>query len=188
MGSTLADAARALAAGRRVVSPPATLLGLGARANDPDALDRLAAAKGRPPGRPVSVTLSSTEELEPLADLSSEGRRFARTRLPGAYTLLAHGSRLARRTFAPDVVSPAGVVGFRVPDHPLARELARRVGPITATSANLHGDAPCRTLAEARRTFGSAVAVYLTGEPPPSGRPSMLVDLTTGPPRPVTRK
>jgi L-threonylcarbamoyladenylate synthase len=66
----------------------------------------------------------------------------------------------------------------RVPDHPVARELARRAGPITSTSANLHGQPTSRTLAEARRSLGDRVAVYLPAAPKPSGRPSVLVDLS----------
>lgn len=188
MDSPLSDAVRALAAGRLVVYPTDTLLGLGGRATDPRALDRLAEAKGRPTDLPVSVAVSSTEELEPLASLSAPGRRFARAHLPGPYTLLLPGSPLARRSLAPGVAGPTGTVGFRVPDHPLARELARRAGPITATSANRHGEAPCRTLSEARAAFGDVVAVYLRGAPRPSGRPSRLIDLTRGRPYLVARK
>jgi L-threonylcarbamoyladenylate synthase len=189
MGSSLADAVRALEAGRLVVYPTDTLLGLGARARDADAVERLIIAKGRPAGQPVSVALSSTEELESVVSLALATRRFVRTHLPGPYTILARG--LPRRTPSPlarAVAGTSGVLGVRVPDHPLARELARRVGPITATSANRHGGAPCRTLAEARRTFGNEVAVYLAGLPRPSGRPSELVDLTGGSPVAVPRK
>lgn len=188
MGAALGDAVRALAAGRLVVYPTDTLLGLGALATDSRAVERLANAKGRPPGMPLSVTVSSTEELESLADLSPMGRRFVRTRLPGPYTLLTRPTAGARRTLAPEVAGPHGTIGVRVPDHPLARELARRVGPVTATSANRHGMAPCQTLAQARRTFGRSVAVYLSGEPRPSGRPSELVDLTHGTPHRVARR
>ncbi|MGI0128807.1 MAG: L-threonylcarbamoyladenylate synthase [Thermoplasmata archaeon] len=188
MGSRLADALRALDAGRLVVYPTDTLLGLAARATDAEALERLAATKGRPRGQPVSVALSSTEEIEPLALLTPTGRRFARTRLPGPFTLLARRSRLAARTLARGLAGPGGTVGFRVPDHPLARELARRAGPITATSANRHGEPPARTLASARRMFGGEVAVYLAGGPRPSGRPSVLVDLTRDRFRVVARK
>ncbi|MGI0071646.1 MAG: L-threonylcarbamoyladenylate synthase [Thermoplasmata archaeon] len=188
MGSPLAEAVRALAAGRLVVYPTDTLWGLGAASGDPEALARLAAAKGRPPGLPVSVALSSTEELEPLATMAAAGRRFARLHLPGPFTLLAKGSPLARRTLAAGAVGATGRVGFRVPDHPLARELARRAGPLTATSANRHGSPPCRTLAEARRAFGHDVAVYLGGGPAPSGRPSTLIDVSQGSPRAVARR
>jgi L-threonylcarbamoyladenylate synthase len=188
MPSGLDDAVRAIAAGRLVVYPTDTLFGIGARADSPEALARLVAAKGRPGGMPVSVAVSSTEEFESLADLSPMARHFVRTHLPGPYTLLVRPSAAGRRTLAPDVVGHPGAVGVRVPDHPLARELARRAGPLTATSANRHGRPPSRTIAEARRTFGDAIAVYLTGGPAPSGRPSALVDLTGDRPHPVARR
>lgn len=188
MGPTLSDAARALAAGRLVVYPTDTLFGLGARAGDRGAIARLVAAKGRPTGMPISVALSSTEELEPLADLSPMGRRFVRTHLPGPYTVIARPSARGRRSLAAEVAGPHGTIGVRVPDHPVARELARRVGPLTATSANRHGGPPCRTLAEARQTFGRTVSVYLAGGPRPSGRPSELVNLTGSSPHPIARR
>jgi L-threonylcarbamoyladenylate synthase len=187
MGPALGDAVRALAAGRLVVYPTDTLYGLGARAGDPEAVTRLAAAKGRPPGMPVSVTVSSTAEVEALGVLSAEARRFVRTHLPGPYTVLVRGSTLARRSLAGATSGRRGTVGLRVPAHPIARELARRAGPITATSANPHGRPPSRTALEARHAFGDAVAVYLSGAPRPSGRPSQLVDLTHGRPRAVDR-
>ncbi|HTT15473.1 MAG TPA: L-threonylcarbamoyladenylate synthase [Thermoplasmata archaeon] len=177
MGATVADAARALAAGALVVYPTDTLWGLAARADDRSALDRLVAAKGRAPDQPISVAVSALDEVEPFAELSPWARGFLRGHLPGPYTVLVRPSARARRALAPAVAS-GPTIGFRVPDHPLARELARRAGPITATSANRHGAPPARSLAEARRTLGSAVAVYLAGGPAPTGRPSTLVDLT----------
>jgi L-threonylcarbamoyladenylate synthase len=188
MGPAVAAAARALAAGRLVVYPTDTLFGLGARAGDPAAVERLSAAKGRPPGMPVSVMVSSTEELEALLDLEAPARRFVRSHLPGPYTVLGRGSPLARRALAFPATGPSGIVGVRVPDPPVARELARRAGPITATSANAHGRAPARSVAAARRAFGPAVAVYLDGPPRPSGRPSQLVDVSRGAPLAIARR
>jgi L-threonylcarbamoyladenylate synthase len=188
MGPALTAATRALAAGGLVVYPTDTLLGLGARAADPEAVERLAAAKHRPAGMPVSVMVSSIGEVEALAELSPAGRRFVRTHLPGPYTVLVTGSAQAHRSLAPPATGPSGTVGLRVPAHPLAREIARRAGPITATSANRHGEPPCRSVAAARRAFGRSVAVYLDGPPRPSGRPSQLVDLTQRTPRLVARR
>ncbi|HYA58449.1 MAG TPA: L-threonylcarbamoyladenylate synthase [Thermoplasmata archaeon] len=187
MSPSVADAARAMAAGALVVYPTDTLLGLGAKATDRPAVERLLAAKGRPPRQPLSVAVSSFEELEPLADLSPAGRRFVRAHLPGPFTILARPSSWARRSLAP-AVAGGRTVGLRVPDHPVARELARRVGPVIATSANRHGSPPARTVADARAVFGGAVSVYLSGRPPPSGRPSELVDLTGRVPRRLPRR
>lgn len=183
----LRRAVAALCRGDLVAYPTDTLLGLGALATDRAAVDRLVRVKGRAAAQPVSLAVSSTEELEPLADLSEAARAFARRRLPGPYTILAPASSWSRRRLSPNLLSRAGTIGLRVPDHPVARELARRAGPITATSLNPHGEPPATTIAEARRRFGPAIAVYLAARPPPTGRPSTLVDLTGAVAREVSR-
>ncbi len=186
MAATVADAVRALAAGRLVVYPTDTLWGLAARATDPRAVERLVAVKGRDPRQPVSVAVSSVEEIEPIAEVGPAARAFVRTHLPGPYTVLVRPSSRVRRAFAAPIAA-GDTIGVRVPDHPVARELARRVGPITATSANRHGSPPSRSAGAARRVFGSDVAVYLATRPAPSGRPSELIDLTGPMPRRVRR-
>jgi len=187
MAPTVAEAARAVAVGALVVYPTDTLLGLGARATDRAAVARLLAAKDRPGEQALSVAVSSYEELERLAELSPAARRFVRTHLPGPYTVLVRPSAWTGRHLAPSVGGGA-TLGVRIPDHPVARELARRAGPITATSANRHGAPPARTPAEARAAFGRAVRVYLPSRPRPSGHPSQLVDLTGPAPRLVERR
>lgn len=173
----LERAVRALGAGELVVFPTDTLLGLGARAADRQAVERLVRAKARPGGQPLSAAVSSLEELERYGRLSRVARAFVRRHLPGPYTVLVPPTSTARRELAP-ALAGGRAIGLRVPDHPVARELARRVGPVVATSANRHGVPPARTVAAARAAFGDAVAVYLAARPAPSGRPSSLVDLT----------
>jgi len=186
MASALSDAARALRRGGLVVYPTDTLLGLGALAGHRGAVRRLLAAKGRSPAQPISVCVSSTEEVERYARVSPAARRFLRRHLPGPFTVLLAPSPEGRRAFAPSVGGRA-MIGFRVPDHPVARELARAAGPITATSANRHGAPAARTPGEARRALGRSVAVYLPASPPGSGRPSTLVDLIGPEPREIVR-
>jgi L-threonylcarbamoyladenylate synthase len=176
--SSIAAAARALRDDRLVVYPTDTLLGLGALARSRRAVDRLARLKERPPGQPISVTLSSVPEIDHWAELTPAQRGWVRTHLPGPYTILVRATPAARRELAREMVSPEGVIGIRVPDHPVARALALAVGPVTATSANKHGAPPARSVAQARAAFGGAVTIYLPARPRPSGRPSTLVDLT----------
>lgn len=177
MTDPIQRAVRALRDGAIVGYPTDTLYGLAVPATNIAAVQALVQAKGRATGQPISVAFSSFEELERYAELSEEGRSFARTHLPGPFTLLAPPSERARRQFAPSIVGGAAI-GMRIPDHPLARALAQHAGPITATSANRHGAPPARTASEARRIFGMEVAVYLPSVPAPSGAPSTLVDLT----------
>jgi len=187
MADRLAAAVAALRRGELVVYPTDTLLGLGARATDARAVDRLLAAKDRPAAMPISVAVSSYEELEPLVEWGPAARAEARVLLPGPVTLLVRASRQARRTLAAPLISPSGTLGVRIPDHPVARSLAQGAGPITATSANRHGEPAARTVPEARRALGRSVSVYLPARPAPTGRPSTLIDLTGATPRVVPR-
>lgn len=187
MADALGAAVAALSRGELVVYPTDTLLGLGARATDAGAVDRLLAAKDRPPAMPISVAVSSLEEVEPWVSWSEAARATARRVAPGPVTLIAKASERARTELAPPLLAPDGSLGIRVPDHPVARELARRVGPVTATSANRHGHPSSRTILQARTAFGDAVAVYLPAKPAPSGRPSTLIDLRKSEPRVVPR-
>ncbi|HYK93939.1 MAG TPA: L-threonylcarbamoyladenylate synthase, partial [Thermoplasmata archaeon] len=144
-------------------------------------------AKRRPGGLPLSVAVSSLEELEEWATLTPARRAFIRRYLPGPVTVILPASPHARRALAPGIVGPDGSVGLRIPDHPVARELVRRAGATTSTSANRHGEPPTSSLADARRVFGSEVGSYLGGSPPPTGRPSRLADLRRTTPRVVER-
>ena len=187
MGDGLAGAVRSLRRGGLVVYPTDTLLGLGAVASHRGAVRCLLAAKGRSGRQPISVCVSSTEELDRYARLSPVARRFVRDHLPGPYTVLLAPSAEGRRRFAP-AIAGFRTIGFRIPDHPVARELARRAGPITATSANRHGESPARSVAEARRALGRAVSDYLPAVPAGTGTASTLVDLTGPEPRVVARR
>src|SRR5580693_7442497 len=160
MPDPLDPAVRALRGGGLAVVPTDTLYGLSARADDEAAVQRLASVKRRPAGLPISVMVSSTEEIEGIADLSEMARGFVRRTLPGPVTLIVPTRPGA--PIAPALLHPNGTLGIRVPDHPVARELARRAGPITATSANRHGETPGRTLPEIRRALGRAVDEYLS--------------------------
>ena len=68
-------------------------------------------------------------------------------------------------------------VGIRVPDHPVARELLERTGPLAVTSANRSGGKEALSDTEARRIFGEEIAVYLEGKCS-GGTASTVVDVT----------
>jgi len=179
-------AVRSLRAGLLVVYPTDTLWGLGARAGSSSALRRVFRAKRRPRSTPIAIAVSSVPELEALAVLNDRGRAFLRAKLPGPFTVLVRPSALARRSLAAPIGS-AERIGLRVPAHPVARELARRAGPITCTSANLHGAPATSDLRTAKGSLTRHVALYVTGGSAPRGHPSTLIDLTGLTPRPVPR-
>jgi L-threonylcarbamoyladenylate synthase len=69
----------------------------------------------------------------------------------------------------------------RVSPHPTARALAAGFGkPITATSANLAGEPPAKTLMAAHEALGGKVKVYLEGGTLGLSAPSTVVEVVEG--------
>ena len=100
-----------------------------------------------------------------------DARRLADAFWPGPLTLVLP----ARGEIAPELRGPDGV-GVRVSPNPVARALSAGVGrPITATSANLSGEAPASTLEQARAGLGEKVKVYLEGGKLTAPAPSSVV-------------
>jgi tRNA A37 threonylcarbamoyladenosine synthetase subunit TsaC/SUA5/YrdC len=64
-----------------------------------------------------------------------------------------------------------------VPDHGVAIELLKQVGPLAVTSANRTDRLEALDHVEARSTFGDDVPVYLEGRAP-GGVSSTVVDAT----------
>ena len=176
----LAAAARAVRAGGLVVLPTDTVYGLGCDAFSATAVRTLLAAKNRGPDMPVPVLVGSWSTIDGLVlGVPPVARDLIEAFWPGGLSLvLPHAPSLAW-----DLGSTKGTVMLRMPLHPVALELLRDVGPMAVSSANVSGEPPATTAAEARVQLGDSVAVYLDGDP--SGEPvaSTIVDLTGDEPR-----
>jgi L-threonylcarbamoyladenylate synthase len=161
---TIVDIETAVAVLRQaeaVVFPTETFYGVAVDAMNPRALDRLFELKGRDPDKPVALIAADLEMVERVvAEIPPAAARLAREFWPGPLTLVLP----ARTQLSGALTNREGGVGIRISPHPIALELARRLGsPLTATSANLAGDPPARTLREAWAAFGSRIAAYLDG-------------------------
>lgn len=175
------DAARAeaielLRAGSIVAIPTDTVYGIAAWMDLPDAIERLFAAKRRPPEKAVAVLLADVDQAWELGVATPAARVLGERYWPGGLTLV-----LARH---PDVRLPrilaAGLptVGVRVPDHDAPRALARALGPLPTTSANLSGAPDARDALEVAVQLGEAVALVLDGGPTSGAPASTVVDCT----------
>jgi L-threonylcarbamoyladenylate synthase len=167
------DAIAALRAGELVVFPTETFYGIGADALSPAALERIFALKGRVPDKPIALIAADAASAFDLArTIPDAARRLAEAFWPGPLTLVMP----ARSGLPAALLGPDGGVGVRVSSHPTALALASGLGhPITATSANLSGQAPAATLAAARDVLGPRIAVYLEGGTLAGGAPSTVV-------------
>jgi tRNA threonylcarbamoyl adenosine modification protein (Sua5/YciO/YrdC/YwlC family) len=84
----------------------------------------------------------------------------------------------------PPALSGGGAtIGVRVPDHPAPRALARAVGPLPTTSANVSGRPEAGDVTDIVRQLGDAIDLILDGGPAHGGPASTVVDCTADVPR-----
>lgn len=180
----VAQAVVALKNGELVVFPTETVYGLAALASNKEAAQRLINAKGRRSGHALPLALAGLEVLPRYTghiDLISE--RLARRCWPGPLTLVmdgtAHDSELVR---LPEVVRkavmPLGTIGFRVPRQEFFLEVLRVLDePIILTSANLTGEPPAVSAAQAKVGLGDAPDLIIDDGPAQLQNPSTVVQV-----------
>ena len=175
------DAARAeavdlLRAGLIVAVPTDTVYGIAADLALPDAIERLFAAKRRPPEKAVAVLLADMDQAATLGILGPAAQVLGERFWPGGLTLVL--------PMRPDVALPrvlaagAPTIGVRVPDHDAPRAIARAIGPLPTTSANVSGEPDALDAQEIAARLGDAVALVIDGGPIHGGPASTVVDCT----------
>jgi len=173
--SDIERAADAVRDGDLVVYPTETVYGLGADALDPEAVERVFAAKGRDRENPVSMAVPDVETAAEYTEPGERERAFMRRFLPGPVTVI-----LERGDRVPDALTAGrDRVGVRVPDHEGALSLLECVAPVTATSANESGRSSVRQTGSLHEQIRRAAAVVVDdGETPGGG--STVVDVADG--------
>lgn len=181
----LTRAVELLQAGELVAFPTETVYGLGADAANPEAVEKIFAAKGRPADHPLIVHLPGAGYLDRWArDIPALAWELAEAFWPGPLTLI-----LKRAPEVPYAVTGGQeTVGVRVPAHPLALDLLHAYAQagggrggmcgIAAPSANRFGRISPTDAAHVREELGDAVAVVLDGGPCEVGIESTIIDLS----------
>lgn len=177
----LNQAVAVLRTGGLVAFPTDTVYGVAADPLNEAAVSRLYAAKVRPEGKAIPLLLGDAGDLDPLAvNLPPVAERLIGAFWPGALTLVVWRSRLVA-----DVVAAGGpTVAVRLPDHVVARALARSLGgALAATSANRSGAPEATTAAAVMDQLAGRIDLVLDGGVCAGGIASTVLDLTTEPPR-----
>jgi L-threonylcarbamoyladenylate synthase len=172
----LRAAVDAIRAGGLVAFPTDTLYGLAVDPRSDSAVGRIFLSKQRPQDRPIPLVAASIEQVrESVGTLTPLGERLASHWWPGPLTLIIPASEALCR----EVHLGTGKVAVRVPDHAVARALARRAGhALTSTSANVSGAVAASSADEVALALGDAVDVLIDAGPSPGVVPSTIVDVT----------
>lgn len=169
----LDDAFWAMKDGKLVGIPTETVYGVCALP-DHESVERLIAAKQRSNEKGIQLLVDSLEQVRALAVVTAAAEQLAERFWPGGMTLV-----LERRTdidLTPLLGGGRTTLGLRLPDHEVPRTLARRLGPIAASSANVSGQPDATTAALVAQALGDQLALILDDGPVRGGTPSTVID------------
>jgi L-threonylcarbamoyladenylate synthase len=178
--STIREAARLLKDGKLVAFPTDTLYGLGANATDPEAIEGVFSAKGRPKDKPLIVLARDLDMVgELVEDINPLARKLMNYFWPGPLTLIMIAS--AHLPLA--LTGHTGRIGVRVPDSIISQSLLKATSlPLTASSANRSGGKDPVDAQTVWEELAGTIDLVLDGGPVP-GMASAILDLTLCPPR-----
>lgn len=166
-----------LKSGETVAFPTETVYGLGAIATSESAVSKIFAAKGRPQDNPLIVHIGSKEELDAF---TQNVPNLAKTCMdifwPGALTLVLP---IKTNSLAKNVTAGLNTVGVRMPDHPVALELLRRLKqPVAAPSANKSGKPSPTKAMHVYHDLNGKIPLILDGGATGIGLESTVLDFT----------
>ena len=167
--------ARALRNGELVSIPTETVYGLGANGLDPEAMDKIYAAKGRPSDNPLILHIPNSESIKPLVtEVSTTAQAVMDNFWPGNLTITLPKSDLV----ADHATGGFPRVALRCPDHDGCRVLLQRAGiPIAAPSANISGRPSPTTAQDVYNDMNGRISYILDAGPCTIGVESTVVEV-----------
>lgn len=171
-----AEAVEILQAGGIVALPTDTVYGIAVAASTPGGVERLYEIKRRPPDKGIMLLLDDATQAARAGLMTPAAAALAAAAWPGGLTVV-----VPQR---PDVRWPSvltggmATIGLRVPDHDAPRALARVVGPLPTTSANVSGLPEAIDATSIVDQLGDGIDLVLDGGPAHGGPASTVVDCT----------
>jgi L-threonylcarbamoyladenylate synthase len=168
--------AEKIRAGQVLGMPTDTFYGLAADPFNLHAVDRIYEIKSRSRHKPLSLLIESVDQAADLAwPLPEIFYLLARRFWPGPLTIVVK----ADPKLPLKVTANTGNVALRVPNAEVPLAIVRSSGlPITATSANLHGEMECTSAIAVRDQLGDTLSIIVDGGQVPGVMPTTIVDLT----------
>ena len=176
---TINKAVNILLEGGLIIFPSDTVYGALVDATNENAVKKLIEFKTRPPGKPISVFVSGFEMIRKLVNINNKQLKILNEILPGPFTVVLRSKGKVCRLLESEKKS----LGIRYPIFRNIEDLVKRFGkPVTATSANLSGDAPHYSIETMFKQLPSSkkklIDLVVDAGKLPRNKLSTVVDLT----------
>lgn len=180
---------RTLSSGGVAVLPTDTVYGIFSLPTEKAAIERIYTLKMRPESMPLPLLISGTEQLPKVSSFQNQDLwALVGAFWPGPLTVILPNPSPSMSLIA----SEQNTIAVRCPDNDLVRRIANDLGPLAATSANIHGEDTPENATEIAAMLPN-VDLIVDGGPLKDGLASTLVDLTQPVPQiiregPITEK
>ena len=174
--SVLRQSAEKLRAGDLVAFPTETVYGIGADAENKDAVARMYQVKNRPTGHPVIVHIAELNDVDYWArEIPDYAIKLAKSFWPGPLTLLLHKAP----DVSPVVTGGLDTIGIRMPAHPALLALLQQARlAVAAPSANPYKKLSPTSCEQVLAGLQGRIHAVLDGGFCQHGVESTIVDLT----------
>ena len=166
-------AAEHLGRGEVIALPTETVYGLAALPRGPS-VERLIAAKGRSTEKGIQLLVDSIEQVRAVCEVPVAAQRLADAFWPGGLTIVL--DRRADSDLPLLLGGGRATLGVRLPDHDVPRALARILGPLAASSANVTGLPPATTAEMVIGSLSDVLSLVVDDGPVRGGVSSTVVD------------
>ena len=170
----LSEICRDLEAGQTMIMPTDTLYGIACDALNPKAIEKICRLKGINPEKTnLSIICSDISMAAEYAKFDNYAFKLLRDNTPGPFTFLFKTASTLPKAF-----KGRKIVGVRIPDNKLCRDIAERLGHPLLTTSIEFTDADYATNPELiAETYNDRVDFFLEGEDGDT-EPSTVVDCT----------
>jgi L-threonylcarbamoyladenylate synthase len=172
------EAVGILRRGGIIVYPTETVYGIGCDPMNYNACMRILDITKRDTSKAMLLLAYSAEQVTEMAGpLNEQALLLAEKFWPGPLTIIIKPSK----NIPGYLLGKTEGAAFRVTSHPLSSAITKEFGmPIISTSANFSGGEPVENYQEALTIFGNKVDIVLNSDFKMKGKPSTIVDTTSG--------
>lgn len=162
----------ALKKGKVVAFPTDTVYGIACNLES-QSIAEMKWVKGRDEKKPFPLMVSSTNQIERIAEVTPLAKIVIEHFMPGALTIVLR----KKENLADEITNGMPTVAIRMPDEETALKILELAGPLLVTSANRSGCPSAHTQEEVLQQLDGRISVLLSGSSRGSAA-STLVDCT----------
>ena len=165
-----------LIGGGVIAYPTESVFGLGCDPSNEQAINKILAIKKRTKEMGLILLAPSIEIVSDWININEKQLKVfsSTTSRPTTYIIPASDD-------APKWLTVNSTLAIRLNNDLFIKNICNLLGlPIVSTSANLHGEQPCKTAKEVQKIMGSQLDYIVFKETGPFNNPSAIVDLSSG--------